>query len=153
MAEWWKSQRDKTPFSPEAICSWTEVGGAMSSNKKFLQSALAGARVVECAENYSWASVRLSNVIEIESSTWHKGGTAQFLASASLTYMAALIEALCDCAPCSLRRGAMSAKQDWNEHLTALNELLAELYPTIAASRRIVGLAGLPPSYDLMTQL
>ena len=41
----------------------------------------------------------------------------------------------------------MSPDADWNNRLTDLNEIFAELYPTIADSRRIVARAGLPASF------
>jgi len=41
----------------------------------------------------------------------------------------------------------MSGEYPWNDRLTALNKLLADLYPTEDASRRVVVLAGLPPAF------
>jgi hypothetical protein len=41
----------------------------------------------------------------------------------------------------------MSTDTGWNDRLKKLNELLAELYPTIAESRRVVAGADLPQSF------
>ena len=41
----------------------------------------------------------------------------------------------------------MSTDVRWNNRLTDLNEILAELYPTISDSRRVVARAELPASF------